>query len=253
MNKHLLILVFLPFLTFSQVGIGTTTPSSNSSLELAENNKGFLINRVTLTSTSVSNPLSAHVEGMLVYNTASVNDVLPGLYVNSGSSWERLIPSSLVKQRGIEKINTDNGTFSEVSSKFIFNSFTSGVPSVTGKTTIAPYGSSSSFITITPATNASDNDTFSCSKNIISLRVYAQIQSSSPVNSRWRTEVYLNGTQTFSSWAAPMTNVNNMRSQCVLEFGPIAANTSIDIRIDKNSLATSTQNQNTYIIVEYEL
>lgn len=75
---------------YSQVGIGTASPNSNAALELNSNAKGLMISHVSLTSTNLATPLSAHVAGMTVYNTATRNDVSPGIYFNDGSSWNRM-------------------------------------------------------------------------------------------------------------------------------------------------------------------
>src|SRR5690606_8893417 len=37
-------------------------------------------------------PLSAHVAGMMLYNTATANDVVPGIYYNDGTKWILLTP-----------------------------------------------------------------------------------------------------------------------------------------------------------------
>jgi hypothetical protein len=37
--------------------------------------------------------MTAHVAGMLIYNTATVGDVTPGFYFNNGTKWVRLIQS----------------------------------------------------------------------------------------------------------------------------------------------------------------
>lgn len=93
MNKRITIyfLVFFTSVLKGQVGIGTETPNSSSILELNSNNKGMLINKVSLVSSILSTPLSAHIEGMLVYNdnTAGTppNNVIPGLYYNDGTKW----------------------------------------------------------------------------------------------------------------------------------------------------------------------
>lgn len=75
---------------FSQnVGINATgvAPNASAGLDVDFSNKGVLIPRVALSSTASFAPLSAHVAGMLVYNTATVNDVTPGFYYNNGSKW----------------------------------------------------------------------------------------------------------------------------------------------------------------------
>lgn len=86
----ILILMLMVFAGFSQnVGINPTgtPPNANAGLDIDFPDKGLLIPRVSLTSTSSFAPLSAHVAGMIVYNTASINDVTPGFYYNNGSKW----------------------------------------------------------------------------------------------------------------------------------------------------------------------
>ena len=75
------------FFLNAQVGIGTDSPDPDSDLTLASDDKGLLINRVELTSTSNASPLTAHVKGMVVYNTQTTGDVTEGLYYNDGSKW----------------------------------------------------------------------------------------------------------------------------------------------------------------------
>ena len=77
-NFNLFICIFYSTWYFSQVGINTTTPNPNSDLELASTNKGLLLNRVALNSTN-SGVFNA---GMLVYNTAAVNDVTPQVAIS---------------------------------------------------------------------------------------------------------------------------------------------------------------------------
>jgi hypothetical protein len=74
--------------TLAQVGIGTTTPNASAELDIFSANRGLLLPRVSLTNTTLSTPLAAHVAGMTVYNIApAVNDVSPGLYYNDGTKW----------------------------------------------------------------------------------------------------------------------------------------------------------------------
>jgi hypothetical protein len=83
--KKLLFLIFALFMTcvrtFSQVGIGTTTPSTNSVLDLYGTDKGLIVPRVT----NANRP--ANTQGMLLYQT----DGTSGLYLNSGSAYSRII------------------------------------------------------------------------------------------------------------------------------------------------------------------
>ncbi len=71
MKPLLTILFFLfvfHFKSFTQVGIGTTTPNSSSILDLVSTNKGFLPPRMT---TAQRNLINAPVAGMMIFNTDS--------------------------------------------------------------------------------------------------------------------------------------------------------------------------------------
>ena len=76
---------------FSQnVGIsptGSIPANSAAGLDINFADKGLLMPRVALTGTTSFSPLTAHVAGMVVYNTATSGDVLPGYYCNDGTKW----------------------------------------------------------------------------------------------------------------------------------------------------------------------
>lgn len=97
MRYLLFLFCLLPSILFSQVGIGTTNPNPDAVLEVVSTNQGILIPRVALTNTLNSTPLSTHVAGMIIYNTASTGDVIPGFYYNNGSQWQTF--------SGVERIN----------------------------------------------------------------------------------------------------------------------------------------------------
>jgi len=86
----IILLISLTSSSFAQVGIGTVLPDPDSVLDITSTDKGLLLPRVLLTSTSSFAPLSAHVEGMSVYNTNTAGDVRPGQYYNDGSKWIRI-------------------------------------------------------------------------------------------------------------------------------------------------------------------
>ncbi|UWY28027.1 hypothetical protein N4T20_20185 [Flavobacterium sp. TR2] len=108
--KFLLMVCFISFLS-SKVGaqtkIGGAPRASNPNayLELGDANatKGFLMPRVALSSTKEATPLMAHVAGMQVYNTTTVNDVTPGVYYNDGTKW--ILFSSQIGQSSFDAGN----------------------------------------------------------------------------------------------------------------------------------------------------
>ncbi|SEL49481.1 autotransporter outer membrane beta-barrel domain-containing protein [Parapedobacter koreensis] len=99
MNNKVRLLVLLLFIfiapatTFAQQKVrdntipGSVLPNKDALLELESNNKGLLHTRVQLRRTDDAAPLSQHRVGMMVYNTATTNDVVPGIYYNNGSRW----------------------------------------------------------------------------------------------------------------------------------------------------------------------
>lgn len=74
------ILLVLPVITFSQVGIGTTTPNASASLEINDTTKGFLVPRMTeLQKIAIVSPAT----GLLIYQTNNS----PGYYYYNGTAW----------------------------------------------------------------------------------------------------------------------------------------------------------------------
>lgn len=98
-KKPMLILMMLASIllkTNAQVTIGSgETPDNNALLDLKESEtistKGLLMPRVALTSTTSYAPMTGHIMGMTIFNTATVGDVTPGFYYNDGSKWVRLL------------------------------------------------------------------------------------------------------------------------------------------------------------------
>ena len=97
--KNLLFCFFCFTSLFSnaQVGINTTTPLLGTSLHVEGDNQGVMINKVALTgrndNTTIAS-IDASYEGLLVYNTATVNDgengVYPGFYYWTGTQWNTI-------------------------------------------------------------------------------------------------------------------------------------------------------------------
>jgi hypothetical protein len=76
-----------------KLGNNPTTLNADALLEIESTNKGLLLPRVALTNTTAFAPLTAHVAGMTVYNTATAGDVTPGTYYNDGTKWVRIASS----------------------------------------------------------------------------------------------------------------------------------------------------------------
>jgi hypothetical protein len=98
LTRGLFSIFFMLVLTvtgFSQASISpaSTIPDPDAGLDINFTNKGLLIPRVALTSTANFAPFTAHDAGMVIYNTATTGDVVPGYYYNNGSKWVVLLQS----------------------------------------------------------------------------------------------------------------------------------------------------------------
>jgi len=73
------------------IGLGTNAPVPSAQLEMADVNKGLLINRVSLSATDNASPVTGPVTGLMVYNTNTAStgntQVYPGFYYWNGSIW----------------------------------------------------------------------------------------------------------------------------------------------------------------------
>ncbi len=89
LRHYLLITSFLLLtssLTFSQVGINTTTPSDGAILDVESSDKGFLVPRVDIANLSNIAPITGgSTEGLLVYNTNATTGT--GFHYWSGAAW----------------------------------------------------------------------------------------------------------------------------------------------------------------------
>ena len=96
MKKNLLLCLLLVFLVCGVSAqqkvkdgtvAGNSLPNKDALLELESSSRRILLSRVALTQSLNFAPLTAHIAGMMVYNTATINDVVPGIYYNDGSKW----------------------------------------------------------------------------------------------------------------------------------------------------------------------
>jgi len=84
--------------TRMSVGIGTDTPDQDASLELAENDKGFLINRLSNSEkTTFASSLASSDEGMMIYDsTSQLLNIWNGTqWINSGIQNLSLVGNNL--------------------------------------------------------------------------------------------------------------------------------------------------------------
>lgn len=88
----LIVAIFISSEVNAQMKIGNNPKviNPNSILEIEHTNKGLLLPRIELSSTISSAPMSAHLAGMIVYNTATIADVSPSFYYNDGTRWIRV-------------------------------------------------------------------------------------------------------------------------------------------------------------------
>ena len=100
LNTFLLLSFLISSSTFAQKGLGTNVPNPQSALEIRSPDKGVLLPRVTLTSSSTlftGVTATASHTGMLVYNTNTATNtglVGTGYYYWNGTYWEKFIGDS---------------------------------------------------------------------------------------------------------------------------------------------------------------
>jgi hypothetical protein len=95
-----------------KIGNNPTTMNANAVLEIESVNKGLLLPRLALSSTSSPSPMISFTYGMLVYNTATQNDVTPGMYYSDGVKWLKMVAGSFTESPSSSnwKTNGNNGT-----------------------------------------------------------------------------------------------------------------------------------------------
>ncbi|MBN9285175.1 MULTISPECIES: hypothetical protein [Flavobacterium] len=84
---------------FAQVGIGTATPDQSAMLDVAGNNKGTLLSRVSLSGNADIATIPNPAVGLMVYNTTAVavgtDDELPvGYHYWNGTKWVNIAETS---------------------------------------------------------------------------------------------------------------------------------------------------------------
>jgi len=95
-----------------KVGDNPQTVNADAALEIESTDKGLILPRIALTSTTSAVPMTAHVEGMTVYNTATAGTgetaVVPGYYYNDGTKWVKIATGTDAKDEPWRVQNTTN-------------------------------------------------------------------------------------------------------------------------------------------------
>ena len=132
MKKKLLFTLFCvsTIAAYSQVGIGTPLPDASTQLDVVANDKGILIPRITLSSsTDATTITNGNVLSLLVFNTAANNDLTPGYHYWDGNKWQRI-----TNQDDVMTLIIDNETLTSISQNTIAGTITyideDGVPTV---------------------------------------------------------------------------------------------------------------------------
>lgn len=99
MKKRFLLSIALSTLGYlnsnAQVGVGTFTPDSSAQLDVSATNKGLLVPRLALTSTTLSAPIvGTPAQSLYIFNTSTTGDVTPGFYYWNESKWNRVLNPS---------------------------------------------------------------------------------------------------------------------------------------------------------------
>jgi hypothetical protein len=136
--KKLLLILFILCVQFSnaQVGIGTSDPNQSAQLEVLSSEKGLLIPRIQLSSTTDASTIkNGNVESLLIYNTVNTADVTKGFYYWGGIKWRKIVTEAIVNNL----ISEDN-TLAE-GKVFLGNASGVGAEvSISGDATIANTG-----------------------------------------------------------------------------------------------------------------
>ncbi|AZA85917.1 hypothetical protein EG349_03490 [Chryseobacterium shandongense] len=81
---------------FTQVGIGTVTPAGSSILDITSGNKGVLMPRITLLSTTDATTIPSPADGLLIWNNGLGGVSPSGFYFWSNSKWNQIATVSTV-------------------------------------------------------------------------------------------------------------------------------------------------------------
>jgi len=124
--------------TQAQTGVGTLNPDNSAQLDVTSGTRGMLMPRVALTETKLQAPIvGTPVKSLLVYNTAAINDVVPGFYYWDGK-WVRMSTGNTGQVLGYKQINANYEVRSEdytIVATGLTNDITVTLPDPTGANT----------------------------------------------------------------------------------------------------------------------
>jgi trimeric autotransporter adhesin len=114
-NVITLLALFVFTITHAQnVGIGTTSPNASAQLEVRATNKGLLIPRVNLTSTTDVTTIPSPATSLLVFNTnaAITGGSSTGFYAWSGTAWVKIaLTTDITSGWGVNGNTLSNSDF----------------------------------------------------------------------------------------------------------------------------------------------
>jgi len=149
---HFFAMSFLSaIMTYSQVGIGTSAPHPSALLDLNASNKGLLLPRVALTSTSDITTVPNPAKGLLVYATQNSGTGITAiqrdtLYKFDGTSWkslttrEKFISNEIPKIVAVGRKTTVEGCVGLTNGLFNLNQRSSTLITATGAFTAPQTG-----------------------------------------------------------------------------------------------------------------
>ncbi|MEM0519290.1 beta strand repeat-containing protein [Aequorivita flava] len=94
-----LFFLILSFSNYAQVGIGTVSPNPSSVLDITSDNEGILIPRVALLSTTDVTTIASPATSLMLYNTNTAADVVPGYYYWSGAKWMLVATTNMIENK----------------------------------------------------------------------------------------------------------------------------------------------------------
>ena len=213
-HKYLIILwacLTLPVVIAAQVKVGDnpTIINPNSVLEIESVNQGLLMPRLALTASTNPSPLSMHIVGMTIYNTASINDLTPGFYYNDGTKWVKLAQNFVTINGLTQSINNEIKLGGLLTQPTAIGTSALNTLAITGLGAGNP--NTDEVITIDPSTGVLKKTPFSSlvkEKQMVFVSINGQTQFPTPfpITDIEKINVYRNGARI----GATMINANTI-------------------------------------------